>query len=129
MVRLLARLILNILANAVGLLAAALLLDNFSVNTISFIVAVFVFSLATTVLGPLIMKIALTSASYLMGGIALVTTFVGLLVTSVVTDGIVIRGVSTWFISTMIVWGFSIIGSLLFPRVIFKKTLENQHSK
>lgn len=66
MVRLLARLILNILANAVGLLAAALLLDNFSVNTISFIVAVFVFSLATTVLGPLIMKIALTSASHLM---------------------------------------------------------------
>jgi uncharacterized membrane protein YvlD (DUF360 family) len=102
---------------------ASIFVDGFTIDGVSFVIAVAIFSLATTILGPLIMKIALKNASYLMGGIALVTTFVGLLITDLVTDGISINGLSAWIISTLIVWIFTVIGSVLLPLVLFKKTL------
>ncbi|MCA9324559.1 phage holin family protein [Candidatus Saccharibacteria bacterium] len=128
MLRLLANLTLSILANAVGLLAAALALDNFSIDAAGFITAVLIFSIATTILGPLIVKIALTSANYLVGGIALVTTLVGLIITDVVSDHVTISGVTTWAVATLVVWLFSIIGSVLLPLVIFKNVLQKKQS-
>lgn len=124
MLRLLAQMTLGVLANAIGLLAAAALLDDFSVDAPAFVVAVLIFSLATFVLGPLVLKIALTSASFLVGGIALVTTFVGLFVTNLLSDGIALSGLGTWIAATVIVWIFALIGNLVLPLVIFKKTLK-----
>src|SRR6478735_1440090 len=129
MILLFARLILNILANTVGLLAAAVLLDDFSINGPAFVIAVAIFSLSTAVLGPLVISIALKQASFLIGGIALVTTLVGLLITTLVSGGITIHGVSTWIIATLIVWVFSIIGNLLLPFIIFRKTLQKAKQK
>lgn len=123
MIILLARLTLNVLTNAIGLLAATIFVEGFSINGISFVIAVAIFSIATTILGPLIVKIALSSAPYLMGGIALITTFVGLLITNFVSEGISISGISSWALATFVVWVFSLIGSLLLPLVLFKKTL------
>ncbi len=129
MILLLARLVLNILANAVGLIAASVLLDGFSINGTAFVVAVAIFSITTTVLGPLIIKIALTNAPFLVGGIALVTTLVGLIVTNLVSDGISISGLNTWIIATLVVWIFAIIGNLLLPLVIFRKTFQQRKAK
>ena len=57
------------------------------------------------------------------GGIALVTTFVGLLVTTWLTSGLQITGFSTWVLATLIVWVFGVIALLVLPLVIFKKAL------
>jgi hypothetical protein len=124
MLRLFAKITLALLSNAVGLLAASLLLDNFSLDALSFVTATLIFTITTVVLGPLIIKIALNNAPYLMGGIALVTTFVGLVITNLLATGISISGVSTWLVATLIVWGFSVLGSVVLPLVLFKKTLE-----
>ena len=124
MLRLLARLTLTLLANALGLLVAAALLDNFSMSAPSFIVAVLIFTAVMVVLGPLVVKLTLKYANFLMGGIALVTTFVSLGITNLLTDGISISGFNTWVLATLVVWIFSIVGNLLLPLVIFKKTLQ-----
>lgn len=129
MIRLLARAVLALLANAVGLLAAAALLDGFSVNAASFVVAVAVFTAATIILNPLIVKIALTSAPYLMGGVALVTTFIGLIITRAFTDGLSISGLSSWIIATLIIWLCSVAANLVLPLFIFKKTLGRHKNK
>lgn len=126
MIRFFFRTVLSLLANAVGLLAAALLLDGFSVNSFAFVVAVGIFTLATAVLGPFITKVALKNADYLVGGIALVNTFVALLLTSLFSSGISIDGLSTWVLATLIVWLFSMIGSLVLPLFLFKKALDNK---
>lgn len=124
MLRLLAQLTLSLLANALGLFVANLLLDQLSIDALAFIAAAAIFSLATTILGPLITKIALTNAPYLVGSTALVTTFVGLVVTRLTSNGILIDGLNTWVLATLIVWLFSLIGSVLLPLVLFKKVLE-----
>lgn len=124
MIRLLATTVLSLLANAVGLVAAAFLLDGFSIDSISFVIAVVIFTVATAILGPFITKVALTNAPYLVGGIALVNTLVALVLTTLLSSGISIAGLTTWILATLIVWVFSVIGNLVLPLVLFKKVLE-----
>ncbi len=62
-------------------------------------------------------------ARMLTGGISLVTIFISLLVTTLLTSHLVITGVSTWVLATLIVWVFGVAAMLLLPMVIFKKTL------
>ncbi len=124
MIILIARLILSLLANAVGLFVTSLLVEGFSINGVEFVSAVLIFSVATTILGPLIMKISLTHANFLVGGISLITILIGLIITNIVSDGIEIEGLSNWIVASLLVWIFSIIGNLLLPLIIFKKTLK-----
>lgn len=128
MIRLLASLVLNILSSAVGLFVASLLLDGFSINGMAFVIAVLIFSAIEVILDPLITKLAIKNVPALRGGVALVTTFVSLLITNLVSDGISISGINTWVLATLIVWLFSLIATLLLPLVLFKKTLENRKS-
>lgn len=129
MIRLLARLTLSLLANTIGLLAASFLVSGFDIDAKSFIIAVLIFSVATTVIGPLVAKIALTNAPYLMGGIALVTTLLGLIITDLVSTGISVSGLSSWIIATLVVWLFSVLGSVLLPLILFKKVLANNRAE
>ena len=83
--RFLAQTSLSLLANALALVVASILLTGFTIKGLAFVVAVCIFTASTVILEPLITRIARQNAPYLMGGIALVTTFVGLLVTTLVT--------------------------------------------
>ena len=123
MIRLMAQTVVELVANAIGLVVAAWLLPGFSLSVTSFIVAVAIFTAARFILAPLVFKLSFKYARALTGGIALVTTFVGLLVTTWLTDGIVISGAATWVIATLLVWLFGVLAMLLLPLVIFKKAL------
>ena len=125
MPRLLAQMSLSLLANALALVAASILLTGFTINGLAFAVAVCIFTASTVILEPLITKIARQNAPYLLGGIALVTTFVGLLVTTLVTDGLSITGIATWVIATLIIWLATIVASLVLPLFLFKELLGN----
>jgi len=123
MLKFFARMALSLLANALALLVASVLLTGFAINGLAFVVAVFIFTASTTILEPLITKIATQNAPYLLGGIALVTTFVGLLVTTLITDGLRITGIGTWVMATLITWLATVVGSLILPRFLFKEVL------
>ena len=123
MLKFFARTALSLLANALALLVASVLLTGFAINGLAFVVAVFIFTASTTILEPLITKIATQNAPYLLGGIALVTTFVGLLVTMLITDGLRITGIGTWVMATLITWLATVVGSLILPRFLFKEVL------
>jgi len=123
MLKFFARTALSLLANALALLVASVLLTGFAINGLAFVVAVCIFTASTTILEPLITKIATQNAPYLLGGIALVTTFVGLLVTMLITDGLRITGIGTWVMATLITWLATVVGSLILPRFLFKEVL------
>jgi putative membrane protein len=123
MIRFLAQTTVSLLANAIALVVASMLLAGFTINGLAFAVAVCIFTASTVILGPLIAKLATRSAPYLLGGIALVTTFVGLLVTTLVTDGLSITGMATWAVATLIIWVATVVASLVLPRFLFKEVL------
>ncbi len=125
MIRLLARMALELLANAVGLLVAAWALDGFSMSASAFVVVVVIFSALKFVLDPLILKMSIQYVPALRGGIALVTTLISLVITSLVDDGLQIEGLDTWVLATLVVWLFGLIASLLLPVFVFKKVLSD----
>ena len=128
MVRMIATIVIELVASAVGLVVAAWLLPDFVLRTSGFLWAIGVFTAARLILAPLIFKLSFKHARALTGGIALVTTFVGLIVTTWLSSGLQISGASTWIIATLIVWLFGVVAILVAPLVIFKKTLAARRS-
>jgi len=123
--RLIVSFAIHLVANAVGLLVANLVLDDLTIEAGPFLWAVLIFTVVETFAGPLIMKIALQNAKGLMGGIALVVTFVGLLVTEIIADGFDINGVSTWIAATVIVWLAAMLAGLIIPVILVKRGVES----
>lgn len=123
MMRFIASSVLTLLGNAVGLIFAALLLPNFHIHLVGFVVSVLFFTGVEILLSPFVLKMAVRYLPALRGGIALVTTLVGLILTSIFTDGLSINGLSTWVMAPLIIWLSVLLAGILLPMVIFKKTL------
>lgn len=121
------RLVLNTLvflgSAAIGLLVAAWLVPGVRVSVSGFIVAVAVFALAQAVLAPFIAKMASRYAAAFLGGIGLLSTFVALLLASVLTHGLAIRGAGSWIAATVVVWLVTAIATLLLPLLVVKKKI------
>ncbi|WP_170459869.1 hypothetical protein [Ruegeria arenilitoris] len=110
--------------NAIGLLLASLLLTGFSIKPVSFIVVVIVFTLVQVVAEPLILKIGEKNVPALKGGIALVVTFVGLLITDLIAAGLTVGGISNLLAATLLVWLGALIAGVLLPIYVFTELRE-----
>jgi hypothetical protein len=111
-------------SNAVGLIVANLLLDDMTMSASGFIIALAIFTLASAVARPFIMKLALTNFEALMGGTALISTLIALIITVAVSDALDINGTSTWLIATTLVWLVSVLAGLVLPLLILKRGAE-----
>ncbi len=112
-VRWLLRIGLSVAANAVALLVVALLLDDFSIDATDFVFALIVFSILSLLLRPILVWAVAKWARPLLGIVGLVVTFVILLITDLVSDGIEIEGAVTWILATVIVWLGTVVFELL----------------
>ena len=124
MIRMLVRAGVLLVSAAIGLLVAKLTLDDMSITASSFVLVVVLFTVLQSVLAPFLAKVAARNAPALLGGIGLVTTFVSLLVTSVVSDGLTISGASTWVLASLIVWLVTMLATLLLPLILVKLGVE-----
>ncbi|MCA0922590.1 phage holin family protein [Pseudooceanicola nanhaiensis] len=115
-----------LIANAVGLLLATALLSGFQIDPLSFIIVVVAFSIIQAVLGPLVTKMSLKHLPQLMGGVALVTVFIGLFVTDLLLEGMVIGGIANWLAATLLVWLGSLVATILIPVYVFKQLAEEK---
>ena len=129
MVRLALRVLVQLIANGVGLIIAAAVLDEMNIEADGFLIAVGLFTLVNVVALPLIQKQAITQSSALMGSTALVATLIALIVTVLVSDGLTIDGFTTWILATVIVWGASLIAVFILPLWVFKSLREDNQRR
>jgi putative membrane protein len=120
--------VIHLAANAVGLLIAALLLDGMSISGTAFLIAVVFFTVVEVVLNPMVRQMAVTKATALLGSTALIVTLLGLLLTTAVSDGLSIEGLSTWVLATVIVWLGSLLATVLLPLVLVKRKVEERRA-
>lgn len=126
MIRLLIRVALTIVGNAIGLLIAGAVLDDMNMSASGFIVALLIFTVAEVVLEPLIGRIANRRAQALQGGTALVTTFLALLITDLISDGLNIDGGLTWVLATLIVWLATMLAGVILAAIFLKNVSERR---
>ena len=128
MIRMLIRIGIHLLANAVGLIVAAWILSGMEIDGAAFVIAVVIFTAVEVVADPLITKIAIRSVPALRGGVALVTTFIGLLITTWLSSGLQISGVQTWVLATLIVWLAALVATLILPVFLVKTAVDERRT-
>jgi uncharacterized membrane protein YvlD (DUF360 family) len=128
MIRLLVRTLVAVAANAVGLVVASLVLDGFSINVASFVVAVVIFTIVFAVLTPFLAVQLRRLGNGAIGATALIATLVSLVITDLVSDGFSISGVGTWIAAAVIVWLAALVAAFVLPFLGLKKYLEDNRS-
>ena len=116
--RLLVRIGLALVTNAIALLLAAALLDGVHIDATSFVVAVIIFSAASLLIRPILAWIVIRAMRPLVGVIALITTFGLLLITDLLSDGFNIDGWTDWILATVIVWLATVVFDIVNDRLI-----------
>jgi uncharacterized membrane protein YvlD (DUF360 family) len=128
MIRLLVRTVIAVAANAVGLIVASLVLDGFSINVASFVVAVVIFTIVFAVLTPFLAVQLRRLGNGAIGATALIATLVSLVITDLLSDGFTISGVGTWIAAAVIVWLAALVAAFVLPFLGLKKYLEENRS-
>lgn len=128
MIRLLVRTVIVLLGNAVGLIVASLVLDDFAIDVTGFIVSLIIFTLAVALLTPFLSSVLQRnrSSAAALGGVSLISTFAALLITDVFSDGLDISGIGTWIAATVIVWLGALIAMIILPFLGLKKFLDER---
>jgi uncharacterized membrane protein YvlD (DUF360 family) len=122
-IRFLVRTAIMLLANAVGLIVASLVLDGVDIDATGFIVAVVIFTVVFALMLPFMASQLRRKGSSALGGVALIATFIALVVTSLVTDGLSISGIGNWLGATVIVWAAALLAAFILPFLGLKKYL------
>jgi uncharacterized membrane protein YvlD (DUF360 family) len=126
MIRFLIRVGIALLGAAIGLVVAAAVLDDMTLDGAAFLVAIVIFAVLTAVLEPAIEKIGDEHLAIVGVFSSLITTFVALLVTELVSDGLNISGASTWVFATLIVWVCTALATWILLRLFIKNVRENR---
>ena len=125
MIRLIVGTLVALAANAIGLVVASLVLDGFSINFASFILAVVIFTIVFAVLTPFLGVQLRRLGNGAIGATALIATLVSLVVTDLLSDGFSISGVGTWIGAAVIVWLAALVATFVLPFLGLKKYLED----
>lgn len=117
--RLLVWLIVFLGSSAIGLVVAAIVLEDVDVELRGFVTAVVVFSIVQAVVPLLLRDIAARKAQFLLSLMGLVSTFLALLVAHVFSGGFSIGGGAVnWILATVIVWLATTAATYLLPKAL-----------
>ncbi len=125
-IRFLVRTAIVLIGNAVGLIVASLVLDGFSINFASFVVAVVIFTIVFAVLQPFLAVQLRRLGNGAIGATALIATLVSLFLTDLLSDGLEIDGVGTWIAAAVIVWLAALVAAFVLPFLGLKKYLDER---
>lgn len=126
MIRFLLRVAIFLGSSAIGLLVAAWLVPGVSVSAWGFVTAVVIFAVAQAILSPVFLKMASRYASAFLGGIGLVSTLIALILASVLTHGLTIRGIGSWIAATVVVWLVTAVATVVLPALFLKKKVASK---
>jgi uncharacterized membrane protein YvlD (DUF360 family) len=121
MVRFLINLAIYLASAVLALWVTSLIIDDFNVTFEGLIIAAVIFAILQAILSPFIFNMARKYASFLMGGVGLVSTLLSLWITTLITDGLSISGVTAWVVGALIVWLITALGGWILGLIFLKR--------
>jgi len=128
LIRFIVRTAIVLVANAVGLLVAAAVFEGVQLDASGFIVAVVVFTIVYALMQPFLASQLRRRGSSAIGGVALIASLIGLIVTDIVSDGLSINGLGAWIGAAVIVWAGALLAAFILPYLGLKKYLEENRA-
>ncbi len=119
----------NLASSAFAMLLAHLLLGpSVRVRIFGFITSVVVFTVAQTIVAPIVTRVASKHATALLSGVGLISTFLALFIATLFPGGIRIWG-QGWISATLLVWVVTAIGNWIAIDVYFERYIKNRKEK
>ncbi|HSN06342.1 MAG TPA: hypothetical protein VLV82_03280 [Candidatus Angelobacter sp.] len=130
MVRFLIRTAIYFLSALVGIIAADLILADFSVSGwTSYVWVAIIFAVVQAILSPLIGSIVSKNASAFSGGVGIVSSLVALAITNIASSSLTVSGgITTWILAALIVWVFGAIAAFVLPFILVKRAVSDRRS-
>ncbi|MCB0911221.1 MAG: phage holin family protein [Propionibacteriaceae bacterium] len=110
-------------SSVLGLLVAGWLVPGIALGVGGFITAVVVFTIAQSLLAPLVTRLAAKFSPPLVGGVGLLSTGIALAIAHSFEGGISFTGPMAWVLGTLVVWLVTALGAWLLPMWLLKKTV------
>lgn len=126
MVRFLINTLIFLGSSALGIWVTSLILEDFTVNFVGLLIAAVIFTVAQGLLSPFIFKMTTKYANAFIGGVGLLSTFVALLITTLLVDDLAIDGVTTWILGTILVWLVTAIATWVLPLIFLRNLAEDK---
>ncbi|WP_296666314.1 phage holin family protein [Demequina sp.] len=126
MVRFLINALIFLGSAALGLWVTSLIVDGFEINFTGLLIATVIFAVLQSLLSPFIFKMTTKYASAFTGGVGLVSTFVSLLITSIITSDLTIDGATAWIASVVLVWLITALATWLLPLIFLRNQIEKR---
>lgn len=129
MIRFLLSVAISIVSSAIALLVTSALIPGVTVSASGFVIAVVVFTVAQAILAPFVFNLARKYASAVLGGIGLVSTFLGLFVATLFPGGLQISGITAWVLAALVVWLITALGTWILGALIIKRWWERRQAR
>jgi hypothetical protein len=128
MIRFLIRTTIYFASALIGIIAADLILADFSVaGWTSYVWVAIIFAVVQAILSPLIGNMVSKNASAFSGGVGIVSSLVALAVTNVASSSLTVSGgITTWILAAIIVWVFGAIAAFVLPFFLVKKVVSER---
>lgn len=127
MIRLLIRAAIFLGSAAIAVWVTSLILaDGMSVPFGALLYIAVIFAVIQVILTPFFFKMTRKYANAFIGGVGLISTFVSLLVTTVLISDFSITGVATWIAATVLIWLITAIASWLLPLWLLKEKVKGR---
>ncbi len=128
MIRFLIRTAIFFASALIGLFVADLVLSKLTVDSKSYFFVAIIFALIQAIISPLMFKMVHKNASAFTGGVGLISTLIALIITSIISDGLSIHGLSTWILAALIVWLAGAIAAFVLPLIFAKRLVEERRA-
>lgn len=128
MIRFLVRTLVLLVANGIGLLVAAVVLDDMSMDVQGFLIDVVIFTVIVALMTPFLESSMRrgSAGSAALGGVALIATVIALVVADLISDGLTIAGAGTYVLAAVIVWAASLLAAFILPFLGLKRFLSER---
>jgi uncharacterized membrane protein YvlD (DUF360 family) len=127
-IRFLVRTFILLVANAVGLIVAAVVLDDMTMDVQGFLIDLVIFTIVLALMTPFLESSFRRgrAGSSALGGVALIATLIALVVADVISDGMSISGVTTYVLAAVIVWVAALIAAFILPFLGLRRFMEER---
>ena len=129
MIRFLIRTAIFFAAAFVGIVLADIFLPGFNVSgVLSYVWVALIFGVIQAVLQPLLGQASERNAPMLTGGIGIISAFVALGLTNLISGALTIDGLGTWLAAAVLVWIGGAIAAFVLPLIFVKRRVEERRS-
>jgi uncharacterized membrane protein YvlD (DUF360 family) len=129
MIRFLIRTAIYFIAAFIAIIVADMILSGFTVDGVwAYFVVALIYGVVQAILAPLLEQFTRRTAPMFAGGVGIISAFVALGVTSLISGALSIDSVTTWVAAAVLVWLAGAIAAFVLPLIIVKNQVQERRS-